>query len=737
MLPERKRIAVVGVHGVADQQPYETATTIAGLLANTGNYEPFRESRFHLDIAALDVQSPQPGDPQDIRFAREVLQSPDDFGPEEAYQTIRFEALRQGTHETEVHVYEAYWADLSRLSQSFVRIFGELYQLFFHLSQVAVHTVQAACCEHQETKPWKRLLRFVDRASWALSTPIPIFNLFLGGVMFVIVLLWALLRLEDFTQKATTAVFACVAFSTAIGFLLSRMGRIPRTLWFVSGPIGPLLGGLLLWFFWKQPSSGRFGHLHVFCILVAIAVSLILSRVISAYNRRRPGAARFARWGGSLTGALFLANILASGTQTEISLGLLYTGRMIMVILAIFWGVFLFTTPAAHIASWLIPKPSRADRRAIQTARILLAVPSFGFLVVTVSVWSAALPQLIKLAPRDFLYMAPDWRLPQHVTRFIFGLDPGIFLSPSELPALTLIRGLAQALPLMLPFAAVAFFAAGWSIVRVAATESSIPKRGAENIRQWLDYGYQNFVFAGTMLYFPMAVIGPVAGAYWFFEGPIFFPELTRKIVFGMGVWVGGSAVGVSAFRGTMEKVALNLHTILDVLLDVDNHLKQQPRGSNIRLKITARYISLLRYIHSLNYDGVIIIAHSQGSVITADLLRLLQVEWPPAPRRLIYFFTMGCPLAQLYEWRFPHLYAWTCSHQGLSGPDPAQLYGVRSWVNAYRTGDYVGRQLWDGHPPPNCEEFSIGPGAHTHYWDRTAPQIRDRLDQLVAEAAA
>jgi hypothetical protein len=33
--------------------------------------------------------------------------------------------------------------------------------------------------------------------------------------------------------------------------------------------------------------------------------------------------------------------------------------------------------------------------------------------------------------------------------------------------------------------------------------------------------------------------------------------------------------------------------------------------------------------------------------------------------------------------------------------------------------------------------EFSIGPGAHTHYWDSTAEPIAETLDVLIARANA
>jgi hypothetical protein len=37
--------------------------------------------------------------------------------------------------------------------------------------------------------------------------------------------------------------------------------------------------------------------------------------------------------------------------------------------------------------------------------------------------------------------------------------------------------------------------------------------------------------------------------------------------------------------------------------------------------------------------------------------------------------------------------------------------------------------------PPGNRREFCLGRGAHTHYWDETAPQVALELDRLVTKA--
>lgn len=204
--------------------------------------------------------------------------------------------------------------------------------------------------------------------------------------------------------------------------------------------------------------------------------------------------------------------------------------------------------------------------------------------------------------------------------------------------------------------------------------------------------------------------------------------------------------------------------------------------------------MSLLRAIASDRspdgraYDSVIIVAHSLGALISADL-RYLNTEseagrGDPAlapfgfgerkataaiPIRL---FTMGNPIRQLLNRFFPHQYVWVRAAPDNAlepvpplPPDDAwrvnvtpshTALGVQHWSNAYRSGDYVGRGLWQdewfrrtdstpnrgAYPEPikvftraGAEEMCIGLGAHTHYWNDTAPDVRDHLNGLIASA--
>ena len=201
----------------------------------------------------------------------------------------------------------------------------------------------------------------------------------------------------------------------------------------------------------------------------------------------------------------------------------------------------------------------------------------------------------------------------------------------------------------------------------------------------------------------------------------------------------------------------------LDVVIDVDNYLRQHPKNNTPRARIAARFASVFDFLlkpercgHT--YDSIVIIAHSQGTVIVADLLRFLKLEKHPLSSALatknVALFTMGNPLRQLYSRAFSGLYPWVWP----AGRPTLDDVGVKEWINAYYSGDYVGRFVWEDkalpsmwyrrdadpqnidrpsvHPiSPGIEQMCLGEGAHTHYWDdRGGEDVAWMLNKLIAE---
>ena len=422
------------------------------------------------------------------------------------------------------------------------------------------------------------------------------------------------------------------------------------------------------------------------------------------------------------------------------------------------------------------PMPVQKDlaKRSRWTGSLLLALPAFAFLSVTLAAWGLIYYFLYKWIPND-------------------GYTP--FLPLRGLPVVTDAATLAQhiiggpavyVLPIIFFMAAVAVVPALWGLAPVAWREVFPPTSKdtdhslSVRLGRWLTLAFRALLVTGILLVAAMLVVFPAGSlAYLLFYDKL--QGLQWNAWFG---WLSGSAFALFLLvRGRLKNLAMGFRPLLDVLLDVDNWLREHPVDSSPKARILGRYVSLLRYICAQGYDGVVIIAHSQGTVISADLLRFLKFEAQASnlnfqtydpdlallDKRSFYLFTMGCPLRQLYAQRFPHLYHWA-RHDDEDlmpkwgggdippsrHPDPKDLAGLNLWENAYRSGDYIGRHLWRTDPcayiwtgdPAGSPvtgpkmynstdgvirvEFCIGAGAHTHYWDKTGTVIGEELDRLI-----
>jgi hypothetical protein len=246
-------------------------------------------------------------------------------------------------------------------------------------------------------------------------------------------------------------------------------------------------------------------------------------------------------------------------------------------------------------------------------------------------------------------------------------------------------------------------------------------------------------------------------------------PAWTAAAVKTLTVAALASAASIGAARIRVDALASKVRPTLGVALDVDHYLRVSPANATPRAQMFERYVSLLRYLDRIGgFDRVVIVAHSQGTIISTDLLRYLALGACGSDRELISperfrLMTFGCPLRQLYSAHFPYLYAWVNESDGgdldapvppaaekpdLSQrtPDPDALR-VGRWVNLYTSGDYIGRNLWtpdrwekvwdlrrraDELSGGRRRERCLGAGTHTYYW--TNPELALELDQLIAD---
>ena len=728
------RVAVVAVHGVADQAPGESAAAVADLLVGRPEYSPSATRRLAIRVERVPVAprggtaAPGPGG-YGHAFMRGQLERYAVDAKDEVYDTVRVTTsrpAREGAAAIAVDVYEAYWADLSRLGKGARRIFGELYQVIFHLGRLGYHSADHACRQNGGTRAWRAYSNLVWAAVAILIMPVPALNLLLLAITSIV--LPALLP-DGWRGPAALLVLAILVLALA-GYFFFRAAR--RLTWWLWALLPALLVTSMAAAAWAGARGVALpiGEWNLLAVELSVLAFAVVVPIFSAYDRRRPGALRTAVVVELLLGSILWALLATTTNDVEgvITAGLRAAEIGVALLTLCFMLIFVLGL-VSTVIGFLLARRSRVDRhaavRATGTARLALSIASGAFLVVTLTGWAGLFAMRDQFIPKNMAY-SPWLPWPGYATWACQCKTVNAFLDQ-------LLFGFVEytgALPLFALMTA-ALVLAMWAVLPVVLAEVFPPKDGdgvAERYRTWLDRGFKLAALSGMLLFVGVFIVMPLVP----FVVP---PELgyyltTCASATGLlraAKILGTAVVGLSVARGRLEHLALGFRPVVDVALDVDNHLREHPWRANPRARICARYLSLLRAL-AKDYDGIVIVAHSQGSAITADLLRFLRYEGLEAPGK-VWLFTMGCPLRQLYSERFPQLYDWA------GRPDPSELR-VEQWLNAYRTGDYIGRALWENDPPPGAKDLCLGGGAHTHYWDPDSDEVARRLDELVVEAA-
>jgi hypothetical protein len=845
--PAEKRVAVIAVHGVSDQQPCDSAQAIADLLLRQSpEYSQFQEQKLRLTVKPAHISSERPKQgttegwcderghylrqalnrstpvsiPEPDASHRFLLDQVSEYRQESVYETICLQGVRKEAARPAlaVDIYEMYWADLSRLGTGFVRIFGEFYQLLFHLISLGRQSVDYASLEqHHHKALWKFYRDTQAIAGRLLSLPVPLLNLYL--------LMAALLSLPGRLPREMVPALLLGSSAIAI-FLFTGWTCLHYNLTRWRGwLIIPLLVGLVtcigVKFGYTQLANADPIWLTAGYYFLAIAWEVVLALIITValilpYNRHRPGVTHVAAIAGIGSSLVILYALLTTPKSLPIHEQLAWvsfrTIEGLYSAVFIFWTLFLLCYFASVILGgivtllvwqragyrWKSPSVSRVVRAAWM-ARLTLALPALLFSLLTLSLWTAFSNIAGSLLPQSAFYK--PW--------LIFKAQSDVFKLSDFAHRLTIFSGSTLASYIMIMIAVVLVIVL-WVMLPSVLTEvwpSDPAESGGSqsaSLGQWLSNGFWLMVYAidGIICFFiPILIlIGVINGLCYLLGWPplFWFGEnltLTERLLSAVAGVLTASATGLIAFGNRLNQVTVGFRGVLDAILDVDNYLRVHPTHKNPTARIFARYASLLRHIAQQDqethpYDAVVIIAHSQGTVISADLLRFLQRENDPLLACFlqdvpIYLFTMGSPLRQLYNFAFPHLYYWIestdlmieigqteVSHTPLSSgvlfstPNPSQLLGVREWINAYRSGDYIGRSLWlnnidqkrwetlpktyqfittekislNGTLVPRTvirKDFCIGTGAHTHYWNKYAPDIAKELDQLILRSVA
>ena len=198
-----ERVAVIAVHGIADQRAGQTVRELARLLCHGGTGEPRyvqgEITEVLVPVAKLEPggaasptgtrdeaerTSQRPGTPSGFYQAQQPEARGDarvrDLGValndyllgrlvlaegEALYESTRI-SLRRRANDRPVDIFELYWADLSRLGTGGWRALSALYQLFFHLGTLAADIVDHVSLSAGRGGAWRVLQRMHAWLAW-------------------------------------------------------------------------------------------------------------------------------------------------------------------------------------------------------------------------------------------------------------------------------------------------------------------------------------------------------------------------------------------------------------------------------------------------------------------------------------------------------------------------------------------------------------------------------------------
>jgi hypothetical protein len=678
-----------------------------------------------------------------------------------------------------------YWADLSRVRSGLLSIVGTIYQLILHISHLGRKTLDVGAQyapdprDQRLNESWRL---FSTSHAWAvrlftIGVPVATALMLCCGVLFIPA------GIREGARPAAGIAAAVMLALLALGafaFTRLRTSQAASTFVFASGAI--LSAGAWLWS--GLPAHAELLGTGLLTVLLAILTAVAYDALLRRYERSRPGVSMLGR--ASAISLLLLtawsAWRLADRTlqPAELVRQVAFFAFQWGYVANLFvwfalWTVALFAVFAGVRVFALTEDPAarRRMRHAAWTARVTLCFSLFAFLLTALIGFETILSLAsqhttwVDLLPKARLQVVFPWFLP------VAAGGTASFIQAM------IAEGGTAALPWIIAGQGGALMLVLWFVVLIALTSLRTPSpewRLGAQLGEWFTAGFTWLRAAGNLasaVLFAGFVVGGVVGfapQLFGFGWPsyvvgIFDPHRTVALITAMTVAVLASAATVAAVKLRLDALATQARPAVGILLDIDNYLRESPWEATPRARMAERFGSLLRHVlarrnadGSQFFDRIVLISHSQGTVLTADLLRFLASEGIAEPEvrpdrfRLI---TMGSPLRQLYAANFPYLYEWVDASadvrpplpgRAVDGktPDPAAL-NVGKWVNLYTTGDYVGRTLWrsedaayvwarepydDAVDTGNRRERCLGSGTHTHYW--TSADVAQELDALL-----
>ncbi len=891
------RVAVIVVHGVADQVAGSTARSVVELLVATkqidASYEAVATKAFTLAVAPLPPthRPTRTTDATPTSHTRTVAKAfaqslfsdlhrahwevpektgttasakgalaPDDIAatgePDRGLQVTNFllakfadnhgateaydsdvvtlqRTSKSGTGPQSVDVYEMYWADLSRLSGAIPRVITELFTLVFRLSKLGRGTVDEACGSVQNARgrtpaSWRSLTLLQSGLDWAFVNLLALLFTQLGMLALVIVP-FALAAAQEGVLRWVVGVGLAI-----VSFLWAAY-RWPGGARRLGVPLGLFIVAVVLLLDaasvpWLVPL------LWLALLTVALDAALRVSDDRFPFTR----ASGLALW--ALTVASVVGFVLHDTSPVSLKIWVqaaLFGVELVLWAIKWWWIAAAIVFAVWYVAGWRASHHGGYEGSAsVATGRLGMFASLGAFVVLTMALWALASAVLTaSVAPSEIVYVPHIFPIeenmrgsseaaamanafPHHaapaashpaacacaapaasqpaacacaatpVARDRFAAD--FFLRFRYEDSTASFSVIAALLLLLVSYLGAVFLP---SILAELKWLTSTAGAAVRDLGRWLTAGLRHLDGAVSVVVLlsisgalAVAIVlygrSPEAGGGWALavDAVAYVSQvLLKPLVLG----AAGVGAALSAFGGVLSRYVPGLRAPLDIALDVDNHFREFPRQSIPRARIFSRYAALLEHVSKQGYDRIVVVSHSQGTVISAELLRFLSDAPPGAPRdghdrckqlrdrygSDIRIVTLGCPLRQLYAARFPSLYGWVLRRNGNGNGPVAANIGAKRWANAFTSGDYVGRWLWsspgDGdalgrpmvdtlHPvvlgrrnayspfdpmPPNAQalkkmselELCLGFGAHTHYFEPDQVLVAWLIDVIVA----
>jgi len=678
---------------------------------------------------------------------------------------VEADGVRPGA--ARVSVFEMYWADLSRLPGFVPQIVAELFTLLFDLVRVGGQAVGMQAAGAHAPSSLKHLARWHRVADQLYTRALATLMLQLVMCALVVVLASTVAAHKFGVAYAVSGLVAVAAAA----WVARKTKAKP---WLFGCAAGVAVLGLLVAWFVRPSGAGPSPGVVIAAVLLPLAAGYVW--MLKYWEKRFRAVYGFGIAFGIVTAACVVWGVAAHDGISAAAgwlIGAMRAAELALVAQMTLWVLLALACTVVVGLGWRAGFAARhhADRErirfVIRTGRLGLFASLGAFVVFVTGAWALVSDPLCSRL-KTVAYPALVFRASQGDADGCSWFTDR-FAGSTETFALV-----ALMLSLVIGFVVVV-------LAPCLAAELRLWRyRTHRAIGEWLTHGYRamdRLLGWGSWV----ALAGMLIGALLLSDSllrlagtppwgslnaiSLELRDWSSDVLHVLVVAVAGTTTGLLALGKVTAKRLKAVRLPLDAALDVDVHFREFPRESIPRVRIVERYVALLQHLADQGYRRIVIVAHSQGTVITADLLHYLRcrralldenakrdaserariaADGGPDPlTRLgtslqdmtIDLLTVGCPLRQLYAQRFPAQYQWAC------GPEPSQL-GVRRWFNAWGAADYVGRWLWSPHSPlpldvaadaydqplagpADRHDECIGPDAHTHYFEPEQAVVR------------